>query len=405
MKRTLFSLLLLLFISSAIAQVTSFKYRRAIENLSAEDWYSIEIPPDLFQKFNKDFSDIRILVFSEKDTIEIPYLIKIRKDEIITEDFNLALLNQSRADGKLFFTVQIPAGKILNIVNLNFLEDNIDALVTLEGSTDRNEWFELIRNKRIVSILQDDINYKKTSVTFPNSDYQYLRVQVSADKRLNLESVSFTYVLTRKAENKALTDFNVATHHENKQTIISIRAPYRTAINSLAINATHSNDYYRRYTLAYALDSIKTEKGWIQNYTTVTQGYLTSVDSNKINFQPLTTHELKLTIHNQDNPALTINTIELYGPMIEIITKLLPRQQAFLYYGNEKLSAPRYDLVHFLERIPEPAKKITLLNEEKLESAQEEHALFTKKFWLWSMLVVVVGVMAYFTLHMLKRNG
>ncbi|HRJ30491.1 MAG TPA: hypothetical protein PLG85_12040, partial [Cyclobacteriaceae bacterium] len=260
-------------------------------------------------------------------------------------------------------------------------------------------------NKRIVSIYQDQIDYSNTTVNFPTSDYTFLRIQVKSDKQISLSGASFNYINTKKGERISLTDLKTTTTTEHKQTEIRIRAPYRTAVNTLALSVSHTTDYYRTYSLAYALDSIKTEKGWIQNYSTVKQGYLTSLDSNKISFETLITHELKLTIYNQDNPALTINNLELSGPKIEIIAKLSPQQNIFLYYGNTKLSPPRYDLIHFEDRIPQSIKTIGLLKEENLESPQQEKALFTKKFWLWTILIVVIGIMGYFTLQMLSRKN
>ncbi|MBX2969616.1 MAG: DUF3999 family protein [Cyclobacteriaceae bacterium] len=405
MKRVALTLVCLFIIVSAHAQVTDFKYRRALDKVSEEGWYSLDLPVDLYQKLNKDLSDIRIFAVADKDTTEIPYLVKSKTDETTREDFNLPLLNQSRSNGVLYFTIQVPAGKALNTLNLNFVEKNLDALVSIEGSEDRKDWFEIVSKKRIVSIDQDDIEYSKTTVTFPDSDYAYLRIQVKADKQVSLTGASFKYISTKKGEHISLTDFNITSTTENKQTEIRIRAPYRTAINAITVNATHSNDYYRSYSLAYALDSIKTEKGWIQHYSTFDRGYLTSIDSNTLRFNTVITHELKLTIYNQDNPALTINAIELSGPKTEIIAKLPVEKTLFLYYGNPQLNAPRYDIIHFKDRIPKSLTNISLLAEENLESPQQEKALFTKKFWLWTILIVVIGVMGYFTLHMLKRTN
>lgn len=405
MKSPALTLACLFIILSTHAQVTDFKYRRALDKVSEEGWYSLDLPVDLYQKLNKDLSDIRIFAVAGKDTTEIPYLVKSKTDETKSEDFNLPLLNQSRLNGVLYFTIEVPTGKVLNTLNLSFVEKNFDAVVSIEGSEDRKEWFEIAQNKRVVSIYQDDIDYSKTTVTFPDSDYAYLRIQVKADKQVSLTGASFKHISIKKGEHNSLADFGFTTKTENKQTEIRIRAPYRTAINTLTVNATHSNDYYRSYSLAYALDSIKTENGWIQNYSIFHRGYLTSIDSNTLRFNTVITHELKLTIYNQDNPALTINAIELAGPKTEIIAKLPAEKTLFLYYGNTQLNAPRYDIVHFKDRIPEALLKISLLAEETLASPQQEKALFTKKFWLWTILIVVIGVMGYFTLHMLKRTN
>lgn len=403
MKRVVLNVTLLLCFFFVAAQ-TAFQYRRPVGNVPAEDWYAIPFPVDLFQKITKDFSDIRIYSITEKDTTEIPYLVKIRKDEVSIEDFTLPLLNQSRANGIFYFTVQVPAGKVLNTLTLNFPEKNYDARVSIEGSTDRKEWFAIVSNKRIVSIYQDNVDYTNATVHFPDSDYPYLRIQVKTDKQLTLAGASFKYSSTKKGSPISLSDFTSTTTAENKQTNIRITAPYRTAVSTLTIHATHNTDFYRSYSLAYATDSMKTEKGWVQNYSTVKHGYLTSLDSNKITFEALITHELKLSINNGDNPPLTINTIEVTGPQVEIIAKLQPGQNTFLYYGNTRLSAPQYDLVHFEEKIPKSLKSISLLNEENLQAPQHQKALFTQKFWLWTILIVVIGIMGYFTLQMLHRK-
>lgn len=405
MKRVIFNVIGLFIAFATHAQLTGFNYRSALGKVSEEEWYSINIPVDLYQKLNRDFSDIRIFALDGRDTTEIPYLIKRNTDETTTETFNLPLLNQSRSNGILYFTIQVPDGKVLNTLNLSFLEKNFDAVVSIEGSDNRKEWFDIVSNKRIVSIQQDDIDYSKTTVTFPDTDYSYLRIQVKANKQVSLTGASFQYIATKKGERISLSDFNFTTTTENKQTEIRIRAPYRTAINSLVVNVSHNNEYYRSYSLAYALDSIKTEKGWIQNYSTFDHGYLTSIDSNTLRFNSIITHELKLTIYNQDNPALSINSIELNGPKNEIIARLPAEKELFLYYGNPELNAPRYDIIHFKDRIPKSPAKIALLAEEKLTSPQQEKALFTKKFWLWTILIVVIGMMGYFTLHMLKRTN
>src|SRR5690606_13022958 len=147
-------------------------------------------------------------------------------------------------------TIQVPDGKVLNTLNLSFLEKNFDAVVSIEGSDNRKEWFDIVSNKRIVSIQQDDIDYSKTTVTFPDTDYSYLRIQVKANKQVSLTGASFQYIATKKGERISLSDFNFTTTTENKQTEIRIRAPYRAAINSLVVNVSHNNEYYRSYSLA-----------------------------------------------------------------------------------------------------------------------------------------------------------
>jgi hypothetical protein len=385
-------------------QPDTFTYRRALSDITQEDWYSLPLPKDIFQHTRIDFSDLRIFSITNSDTLEIPYLLIVSTDAVTEEDFHLPILNQSRSDDKLYFMVEVPSGKVLNTVNLDLIEKNLNAFVTVEGSDDRKKWFEVASKRRILSIFSENVDYEATSITFPPSSYNYLRISVASDIPLTLEKAYFKNITIKKGVADEVHQTWLTDPDQKQQTILRIKSASRMPVNELVVEASHDMDYYRTYTLEYAHDSVETERGWIQNYSTLQRGYLTSFDTNRIEFKPVVTHELKLTVFNQDNSPITVKKIRLFSPQVELTARLKPGKN-YLYYGYSKATKPNYDLVHFEDRIPEERNMAGLLTEEKISQRADSRPLFAGKLWLWAIMIVVIGILGYFTIQMLAKKN
>ena len=78
-----------------------------------------------------------------------------------------------------------------------------------------------------------------------------------------------------------------------------------------------------------------------------------------------------------------------------------------MFYGNEKALRPRYDIDHFQNKIPAELTNLTLGKEQILKGERSEVAtkpLFQSKIWLWFVMVVIIGLLGWFSLKMI-RNG
>jgi hypothetical protein len=129
---------------------------------------------------------------------------------------------------------------------------------------------------------------------------------------------------------------------------------------------------------------------------------LTSLDSSRFNFDCVTAKKLRLIINHGDNPSLKIKNIALYSPAVELVTRLEPGSY-FLYYGNSRISAPLYDLVHFKDKMPTSFTSIILDREEQLsQPAEVVSPLIRNKIWLWVLMGLIIGVLGFFTMNMMK---
>ena len=69
-------LFVLLFFCSltAQAQLSSYRYKQALENLNQSGWHSLTLPITIFDRM-ESYNDLRIYGISVTDTIEVPYMI------------------------------------------------------------------------------------------------------------------------------------------------------------------------------------------------------------------------------------------------------------------------------------------------------------------------------------------
>lgn len=404
MNRNKLVLFLLLITSTfCSAQEAAYSYRRPVSNLQQEGWYSIALPSDIFAHVDSEFRDLRFFSINGTDTTEIPYVLDIQQTEIRKTEVALPVINKSKKDGVLFLGFELAAGQKVNFIDLGFEETNFFGMVKIEGSSDKKEWFEIADQQRIFSIQNNNEQYKNGVISFPVTDYRFLRISVKSDTPLTFTSATFLHQEIKEGIFETIPlSWKVQEDKKAKKTIADITFDHYRPLSSLKFDFTNDRDFYRSAEVAIVTDSVKTEKGWIKNYQSVYSGFVTSFNTNLFDLGFHLAKEVRLTFYNYDNTPLTIKEITASGASVELKAQLKP-QPTFLFYGNRLASRPAYDIDYFKEKIPAKAPYLTLGSEELLIApTPQSSALFENKFWLWAIMIAVIGVLGFFTLRMMK---
>ncbi|NOS94733.1 MAG: DUF3999 family protein [Cyclobacteriaceae bacterium] len=405
MKTKLITLSLLFLIFSAQAQTSSFAYRRMLKGVDSAGWYGISLPNGVIQNCQTDFADLRIFQIAGADTTEAPYLLKVQVPIVTEVNEQLNAFNLAKKDGKQYLSFELKKDQFVNEIDLSFLEENYDGVVTVAGSEDQKDWFEVDR-QRIISIHNENMQFTSAKLSFSKVHYRFIRLELACDRPLTFQSASFKNQLIEPGvfSLPALT-WNT-THLKSKgQTVVSIDLKEYQLINYFSVVMNESNDFYRAFRLGRLIDSTKTQKGWEFFYDELASGYITSFTANEFNFGYAPAQKLRLTIYNGDNLPIDIQSMVVRSPQVKLTTRMKNEGTSFLYYGNERLAAPQYDLVVFKDKIPAPKKNLEIANEEKLlAEAVKPSALIENQIWLWGILGVVIAVLGYFTLKMMKTK-
>jgi len=409
MKNKLLILALLLNCSYSFCQMNGYDYKREILGIKGQ-WNSIELPDDLYGKVSRDLSDIRVYgITSKNDTLETPYIFAKHESTVNNPNSGFNLINQSKKGSIYYFTFQTKEDRTINQLQLNFNQKNYDWRIKLEGSQDQQNWFTVVDHYRIMSIKNDQTDYQFSKIVFPDSKYNYFRIGIKANEKPVLKSAKMIRLVVPQGflKHYALKRILITQDKRRKQTIIDLELKMTVPVNKLKIGVNDNLDYYRPMQIEYLTDSFKTDKSWYFNYgeaagTTI----LSSVDLRNFELNGCVTNKLRVTIDNRDNQPLKFSTFVVEGYKNILMTRISEPARYYLCYGKKSSVKPDYDLEQFRSKISALTNKTSLGNEEFVDRTKKANTepLFTNKAWLWGIMILIIGLLGWFTLKMMKKG-
>lgn len=389
------------------AQRLSFNYKRSIER-SSEGWHEISLPSDIYKHCNADLSDIRIIGKTrDGETIEAPYILNSwnSNPEYINVEFQG--INQSKRRNIFYYTFIIPSSEIINTLQVQFDDSNYDRLIILEGSNDEQTWFEFINKYRVISIQDDNIKYRHKTIRFSPVQYKYIRLSFKSNIKPGKLKVSMakSIVDSGKYYHYFPVEYEKLHNDENKTSEFIFTLSDHVPVSFFKPIIETTVDYYRKYELECAVDSFEYEENkWRFIYRNTSYGTISSLEDNTMQFDNLLTRKIKLRIKNYDNAPLIINNAIVKGKVNNIIVRFDKEADYSLYYGNDEINSPNYDIVAFEHKIPKNLLSLNLGEEESISqkkiviSASKDNIIF-----IWISLIIVIIVMGIATIHMIKN--
>ena len=396
------------FTLSVKAQLKQYQYQRELKGITG-NWHSLPLPNAIFKHTQRNLNDLRIYGIKGKDTIEVPYILEQSADQVIESETAFNVINQSNNAQGYYYTFQSTTSVTpINQIRLSFGQKNFDWKVTLEGSNNNNEWFTILKDYRILSIFNNSTDYHFTQLDFPNANYSYFRILVKANEQPTLKAAKILKTDTLRGIDTAVVIQSYQLHHDikNKLSIIDVNLANPSPLSYLKLNVQHGFDFYRPLKIECVTDSFKTDKGMQYNYETLYQGTISSLENTAFNFSNTLTSRLKITIENNDNKPLQLNSIALKGPICELIARFEQADYQYaLYYGYKNATAPSYELKNFESKIPIGITALNIGDEEQNSTfiTKRENPLFENKIWLWGLMALIIGLLGFFAFKMLKN--
>ena len=404
MTKNKIGLVLMLFLClKSFSQTQDFQYRRTLENVS-ETWHKIILPEESFDKFNPDFSDIRI--FGNNKT-ETPYILKTASDRISETAIQFKTINVSNKNADYFYTFELLQAKEINQIKLGFEQENFDWKLDLEASDNQTEWFLIQKDYRILSIKNNQTDYKFTQVDFPDSKYKFYRIKIKASEQPKLIEAKIWEQQKEEGSFKTTTikTLKKTIDAKKKTSVIEVELAHKVPVSSIKINIGTTFDYYRPVAIEILRDSVKIEDKWHYNYDILMQGTLSSLEKKGFSTDNTLAKKLRITIENNNNQPLDIQGVEVKNAIYFLIARFTEKGNYSLFYGNKKAEKPQYDIENFEENIPKNPSVITVSKEERNPEFKTEtkSALFENKIWLWVLMGIIIVALAFYSLKMLRE--
>lgn len=399
--------LIILLFSPFLSFAQNFRFKKDIPK-SVKGWNEIVLDADIYKHASKDLSDLRILGINTKgDTLEAPYILKNYSDEEDISTITCKPYNKVNNGTGFYATFKVPNKVFISSCKLLFANINYDWLVQLEGSNDETNWFNINENQRIINLDNETIEFDHSILEFEPTNYSYYRIWVkNPTEKVTLEAVTITTSTSTpitKPTYKISPKFKV--ENKNKTTYIDIKLAAPAPIYSLSVKFSEKIDYYRPATISYGtIDTNITDDGFTERFENETSTIFTSMDKNPIILGSSITDHILIAIQNGHNMPLEIGSVELNALNYKLITRISKSASYALYYGDNELYFPQYDIVQFKESIPANLNEINLSEEEPIEPQQPLASNKPiSKVWLWIMMFVLIGLLFLFSVKMLKK--
>lgn len=387
---------------SAPAQPRGYDYQRILLDTKGP-WCRVELPNDMFTKLGPQANHLRVLGTTPAgDTVEAAFVLHVLKETGRSSSSALTVRNQSSTTAGYFYTLEMKSPVTVNNLELAFGTDNFDWKIRLEGSTDEREWFTLVDDYRILSIQTPSTNFHFTQVVFPQASYPLFRILVKSPQDPKLTGVTISRVIHddgvyRNHPARVIPAVKQVKGFTQLDVVLNQRVP----VSRVQLYVRDTFDHYRPLEIRYAADSVQINNTWTGRYELASSGMISSLKNPQFDFSPVLTQRLALTIRNDNNEPLTIDSVGIGGPVYQLIIRIIRPADYVLVYGNRMTPLPHYDIENFPDRIPADIPIATLGPELPLGLINSEPIL--SKVWLWALMTLIIGVLGWFTVKMIRQ--
>ncbi len=388
------------------AKMDDNKYKRDLE--ITDKWHAIILPPNIYGKTLQSLYDIRIYgITTSNDTIEAPYILKSNKSKTVYSDFPFKVINTTQKDDLHYITFKADDLHTINTIQLDFGNANFDWHIKLQGSNDQNNWYTIINDYRILSISNDDIDYKYTKILFSPSEYKYFRIEIPSKENPILKDAKLTRINTSRgiADTVSIDHKDMVIHEKEAETEITIKLPDFIRTSEIEVNIANNFEYYRDIKIKYIKDSIKTETGWIYQSELLANKTLNSIEQPNFSYKSTNLNNLIITIKNGYNQPLNIKNIKLICYQHLLVARFTRDAKYYLCYGKKWESKPDYDIINFKNQIP---KNITPITPGKEEVISHYNTPITKplfnKYWLWAIMLVIILLLGWSSKQLINKT-
>ncbi len=354
-KTVLIVLIAALFLSGAgpLLDSSLYRYRAHIE-VSAPGYVFFNVPPAVFDKANPDLSDMRI---SSGDTTEVAYVIwsntrTSERKRIDTQILNTSYIPQSYTT----FTLDVgDTGIRTNSIEITTGSSDFVRRITIEGSPD-NRKFAVLKEDDYIFDLSNNHNIKNLTISYPATDYRYLKVTLWDDGEEPLLEVGGEIYLIEdiKGESEVIPGAVkvVEVKTPKPATEITLDLSYKN-IPTSTIELTVNDTNFKRDVTLLAADT-DTQK----DYTVIAAASIYSIktsrfsrSSTSFDYPSTQARYLKIIIANEDNTPLTVSGVTVSGVPRKITFSAAPDTDYTLYFGNPRIESPSYDIAEVFSYI------------------------------------------------------
>jgi hypothetical protein len=419
--------------------LNSLKYKKDLIGFKPDNQLSaFKLDKDIYENIDS-FAEIRVMEY----VTQVPFRVEKQysKQKVLTEKHcksEIISLKQND-DNSIEIIIkrdkdsQIPSKMIIKTDDKNF-----DKNVLVYTGKNIDDWDlpqkpqSIYDYSEIISLRQNTISLNKSKHLFYKvvisnfseqqiaekmelitekqlgKDFSEIKKQTIYNKKLHIKSIELKEISHIWKEKQPITELVYSASNEWSQvdqtTEIVINS-FMQPISEVELNP-YTENFFRKIQIFKSADKeswrrIKDDEIYNYHLANISRQRL------KINIPETRTKYIKLKIYNNDSQPISLNRINLYGPVYhaEFLTQNQISNLA-VYYGGE-LPAPKYDINQILNSISNPEFTILKLGEQTLNPLynQEKDSLsfLSKKSTLYIVIAIILATLAFVVASCIKK--
>ncbi len=404
MKKRISVFFCMLIVLCSNAQMSGYKYAARVNTVPQSGFYNIALTPQMTAHLKKDLSDLRIANDSGK---WVPHILHIPAYEIVNEsvlfDVSFSIVQNNKTSTVV--SIKRDTSEISNLI-LNISNTAAQRFCTLSGSNDSKNWF-VINDSILLSPSPEETGTSaRICIQFPAVKYPFLKLNL-----LNNNKDPFNIIgMLSSGKPWHPLHFNVPPAVENPASEIQ----QKDSGNISYIKVTQADNYqFSTLSIAFAgakyfsreMDLCIPSSNNI--FGTPVQTFTVSNNSTlNFNFTIQKVKVFYLLIHNADNPALKVSSVQTASEYTFLSSYLEKGQSYRLLMDNAAALLADYDLAKL--KLPNAIDSTPYLQTDEIISIEKKQPVEVVKkdngkIILWSVIIGILLLLLFFTMKMLKE--
>ena len=318
-----------------------------------EELVEVDLDRDVFQGAARAQVDLRLVEASGR---EVAYQLVMEPGGAREESLQGKVRDLGHVPGQhSSFVVDLGRdGQLHNRVKILTGSKNFQRKVTVEGSPDAQSWAVLREGLEIFDFTVEErrFNARNLEVDYPESTARYLRIRITNNDeeplRISGAKVSSVQVKPAQVTGYDMEITGVTEDASANATVVEADLGTTEVPTNRLTLQTVSVNFHREVSLEGSEDGLT----WTPvSRRSAIYAYDTAKFTGKqlgLSYPEVTYRYLRATIHNEDNPPLSIDGIEAEGLARRVLFLAQPGETYSFYYGNPAAGPVSYDLANLL---------------------------------------------------------
>ena len=381
------SLTLFLLLAPGVQSQTTWSEK--IEPVQASGYHNIMISPELIGQ--TDHWQLNTWRIFDEQGKEVPYFVRPSSSSTLTHKKAFPLLTHTAKDSVNTLVIENDEERTLDHLYLDMKRADVRKSIRIRGANELHEWYMVKEHTP-----QQDDREEAYRVDFPQGNYRYYEITIrnSGGSPLHI-SGAYRFEIKHTYDEMIplpLHEYTISTNSLTQNTTITFHntQPYR--VTQLTFYISEPALYLRAATV-------------VDHFGVKTIQWLSSREDNQLHFHNLLVDStLKITIDNNKNPSLLIDSIRAQTPVTYLCASL-EKGKNYTIQLNYFSEARYYDIQHFKDEIGEdlPIVKTSGLESHTVEPPAIVIRFYERAGFLWGVMILVGLILVIICLRSLRE--